>query len=209
MLILVAPPLFAASIYMTLGRLVVHLGAEQASLIPVKYITKIFVVGDVVSFLLQCGGGGYMAAGSLSAMEAGENIVIAGLAVQLLFFGFFIVVSAIFHYRARSISKHYSQPVSPVCRFFNSTSWEAMLWYLYVACILILIRSVFRVVEFVQGNNGWVMKREYLLYVFDAVLMAVQAMLLLIIYPGKVVKGNPRVEDVALVSEGISSDRTC
>lgn len=56
MLILVAPPLFAASIYMTLGRLIVRLRAEDASLIPVKYLTKIFVAGDVISFVLQCGG---------------------------------------------------------------------------------------------------------------------------------------------------------
>jgi hypothetical protein len=56
MLILVAPPLFAASIYMTLGRIIVKLDAEKMSLVPVRFLTKIFVVGDVISFLLQCGG---------------------------------------------------------------------------------------------------------------------------------------------------------
>ena len=56
MLILVAPPLFAASIYMTLGRIIVKLGTEDMSLVPVRFLTKIFVVGDVISFLLQCGG---------------------------------------------------------------------------------------------------------------------------------------------------------
>ncbi|KAL2856120.1 hypothetical protein BJX68DRAFT_263615 [Aspergillus pseudodeflectus] len=47
MLTLVAP------IYLTLGRLIVNLGVERASIIRVKYITKIFVVGGVMSFLLQ------------------------------------------------------------------------------------------------------------------------------------------------------------
>lgn len=56
MLILVAPPLFAASIYMTLGRIIVKLEAEEMSLVPIKFLTKVFVVGDVISFLLQCGG---------------------------------------------------------------------------------------------------------------------------------------------------------
>ncbi|KAL3452728.1 RTA1 like protein-domain-containing protein [Aspergillus insuetus] len=204
MLILVAPPLFAASIYMTLGRLIVNLGAEKASIIRVKYITKIFVVGDVISFLLQCGGGGYMAAGSLSAMEAGEQIVIAGLAVQLAFFGFFIVASAVFHYRVRASPKLASRPVSTGSGFSNS--WGAMLWCLYGACILIFIRSVFRVVEFVQGNDGYIMKREYLLFVFDAVLMAMQAMLLLVVYPGKIVQGTPRPGDIALSPRADSSD---
>lgn len=56
MLILVAPPLFAASIYMTLGRLIREIGAETASLVHIKWLTKIFVAGDVISFVLQCGG---------------------------------------------------------------------------------------------------------------------------------------------------------
>lgn len=45
-LILVAPALFAASIYMILGRLIRALGAEHLSLIPIKWVTKIFVTGD-------------------------------------------------------------------------------------------------------------------------------------------------------------------
>lgn len=56
MLILVAPPLFAASIYMTLGRVIVALNSQQLSIVPVRFLTKIFVFGDVLSFLLQCGG---------------------------------------------------------------------------------------------------------------------------------------------------------
>jgi hypothetical protein len=145
-----------------------------------------------------------MAAGSLSAMETGEQIVIAGLAVQLAFFGFFIVASAVFHYRVRANPQLAPRMVSAGPGF--SHSWEAMLWCLYGACILIFIRSVFRVVEFVQGNDGYIMKREYLLYIFDAVLMAVQAILLLVVYPGKIVQGTPRAGDIALNARADSSD---
>lgn len=55
-LILLAPPLYAASIYMTLGRLIRYLGAESQSLIPTKWLTKIFLVGDVVAFVMQAAG---------------------------------------------------------------------------------------------------------------------------------------------------------
>jgi hypothetical protein len=145
-----------------------------------------------------------MAAGSMSATEIGEQIVIGGLAVQLAFFGFFIVASAVFHYRVRANPQLAPRAVSAGSGFSNS--WEAMLWCLYGACILIFIRSVFRVVEFVQGNDGYIMKREYLLYIFDAVLMAVQAILLLVVYPGKIVHGRPRAGDIALNSRVESSD---
>lgn len=67
-----------------------------------------------------------------------------------------------------------------------------MLWCIYGACVLILIRSIYRVVEFVEGNDGFVMRLEYLLYIFDAVLMALQAMLLLVGYPGRVLGGGKR-----------------
>jgi uncharacterized membrane protein len=147
-----------------------------------------------------------MAAGSLSATETGEQIVIAGLAVQLAFFGFFIVASAVFHYRVRANPQLVPRAVSAGSALSFSNSWEAMLWCLYGACILIFIRSVFRVVEFVQGNDGYIMKREYLLYIFDAVLMAVQAILLLVVYPGKIVHGRPRADDIALNSRAESSD---
>ena len=55
-LTLVAPALFAARIYMELGRMIVVLGAEKHSMIRIKWMTKIFVAGDVLSFLMQSAG---------------------------------------------------------------------------------------------------------------------------------------------------------
>ncbi|RAH69334.1 RTA1 domain-containing protein [Aspergillus aculeatinus CBS 121060] len=190
MLILVAPPLFAASIYMTLGRLITQLRAESASLIRVRWLTKIFVVGDVISFLLQCGGGGYMSAGSDSAMLAGEHIVVAGLAIQLLFFGFFVLVASLFHWRCVTSMTPYS--TTTLKSQSGRLSWRGLMWALYAACTLILVRSVFRVVEFVQGNDGWIMHREYLLYIFDALLMAGTAMVLGFVFPGSFLEGQKR-----------------
>jgi len=46
---------YAASIYMILGRLIRTLRAEQLSLIPIVWVTRIFVTSDVVSFTLQAG----------------------------------------------------------------------------------------------------------------------------------------------------------
>lgn len=46
----------AASIYMVLGRLIRLLDAHEYALIRTTWMTKIFVTGDVLSFLLQGGG---------------------------------------------------------------------------------------------------------------------------------------------------------
>lgn len=123
-----------------------------------------------------------MAAGTVAAMNTGANIVIGGLAIQLLFFGFFVVVSTVFHWRMKRRSTLRNQVSSP----FNdcSKSWESMMWALYATCFLILVRSIFRVAEFVEGNDGFIMRREYLLYIFDACLMALTGAVLAVVYPG-------------------------
>jgi len=56
LLLLVAPALFAASIYMELSRVIILADGESHALIKKKWLTKLFVCGDVVSFLLQMGG---------------------------------------------------------------------------------------------------------------------------------------------------------
>lgn len=55
-LLLVAPALFAASIYMMLGRIILVTDGESHSLIPKKWLTKLFVTGDVISFMMQGAG---------------------------------------------------------------------------------------------------------------------------------------------------------
>ena len=55
-LVLVAPALFAASIYMLLGRIILLNGGERLSVIKRRWLTKIFVGGDILSFLMQSAG---------------------------------------------------------------------------------------------------------------------------------------------------------
>lgn len=176
-LILVAPALYAASIYMILGRLIHTLRANHLSLIPVKYVTKLFVTGDVVSFSLQAAGGGIQAAGTLKMFQIGEKIIIVGLFVQLTIFGFFVVVSALFHRRmAAAVSRGVEGTRA------TSIPWRRYLRVLYATSALIWIRSVFRVVEYLQGNAGYLISHEVFLYIFDMLLMVAVMAILLVWY---------------------------
>jgi hypothetical protein len=56
LLILVAPALFAASIYIILGRVILMVDGERYSMIRQKWLTKTFVAGDVLSFMMQGSG---------------------------------------------------------------------------------------------------------------------------------------------------------
>lgn len=55
-LLLVAPALFAASIYMELGRIVQMVDGDKHLFVRRTWMTKIFVCGDVLSFLMQSSG---------------------------------------------------------------------------------------------------------------------------------------------------------
>lgn len=56
LLLLVAPALYAASIYMELGRIIALTAGERHSVIRRQWLTKIFVIGDVISFVAQGAG---------------------------------------------------------------------------------------------------------------------------------------------------------
>ncbi|KAK7699468.1 hypothetical protein SLS64_011606 [Diaporthe eres] len=136
-LILIAPAFMAASIYMILGRIIILTDGDSHSLVRRRWITKIFVTGGVSSLQMQSTGGGLMAAGE-SLLKTGENIIIAGLFVQLAFFGFFVVAAGVFHRRMSLVPT--AKASDPAVR------WQKYLMTLYVTSALILVRSIFRVI---------------------------------------------------------------
>ncbi|KAL6825832.1 RTA1 like domain-containing protein [Trichoderma sp. SZMC 28015] len=184
-LLLVAPALFAASIYKILGQIMVFVNGAQFSLVPRRWLTKVFVAGDVVSFLLQMAGGGIQAAGTLDFLNLGEKIIIAGLFAQIAFFGFFIVVAITFQVR---FTRH--QGVLSL----RLAKWKKHMHALYVGSLLIMVRSIFRVVEYLMGNNGFLLRHEYLLYIFDATLMFLVMILFLWVHPSQL-KSSPSSEE--------------
>ncbi|KXH65844.1 hypothetical protein CSAL01_03777 [Colletotrichum salicis] len=171
-LILVGPALYAASIYMILGRLIRTLRADHLSLLPVPWVTKIFVTGRIVSFTIQAGGGGIQAAGTLELYEIGEKIIIVGLLVRIVVFGFFIVTTILFHHRTSR------KPTTVAIE--GTIPWRRYLWVLYSTSLIILVRSIFRVIEYLQGNRGYLISHEIFLHIFDTILMiAVMAIFLI------------------------------
>ncbi|KAI4192265.1 MAG: hypothetical protein LQ350_008678 [Teloschistes chrysophthalmus] len=166
--ILVAPALFAATIYMTLNRLMCATNSASLSLIRANWVTKIFVIGDVFTFFIQAGGGGIMASADAEKVKLGQNVVLGGLFLQILIFGFFVLVAAVFHVRLRKQRKELKGVEVPV----GVVEWEKTLVVLYLVSGLIMARNIVRVVEFIGGREGPLLTVEWTIYVFDALIMA-------------------------------------
>ncbi|OQD71275.1 hypothetical protein PENPOL_c001G03260 [Penicillium polonicum] len=271
-ILLLGPTLFAASVYMTLGRIIRSVHAEQHSLVPMNWLTKISVMGDVVSFLVQGGASGLTVTGNNVKMAS--NIVVAGLVIQVVMFGLFIglpdsgktlwldkletalgtddfafydgsdIIAAVTpggleasqnlgeeaknHCRELAIARikqeccntgksaivaghsmvwpEEGQAIwlcsrrSPTTEAFDERiNWMSRVRTLYAVSALILIRSIFRVVEYAAGDDGYPLTHEWMLYVFDSVLMIISMLVWGIWHPGT----TPRitVPDQEIVTE--------
>src|SRR4051794_25778918 len=135
-------------------------------------------------------GGGIQSSGSLDGMKTGERIIIAGLFVQIIFFGFFIVVSVLFDFKLRKY------PI-PRC-FSGEVQWRKHLNILYATSLLILIRSAFRLVEYIQGNQGYLLHHEVYLYVFDSLLIFIAMIVFNVAHPHEITRQLDVVSDYEL-----------
>ncbi|RKU41083.1 hypothetical protein DL546_003806 [Coniochaeta pulveracea] len=178
--LLLGPALFAASIYMCLGRIIREVRGEPYSPIQPRKLTKIFVTGDVLSFLVQGGAAGLMVTGKNASL--GEGIVIAGLLIQVVMFGIFLATAIIFQRRINSNPTTESYRVADL--------WKNSMRMLFIVSTLIMIRSVFRVVEYAMGNDGYPLKNEWTLYVFDSIPMITVMVTYYLWYPTWITVGK-------------------
>lgn len=135
---------------------------------------------------------------NIKTMTFGKHLVVMGLLLQIIFFGIFIVTSAIFHFRiARSPT-----PAS-ACN-----NWKPCMYILYAASILILIRSVFRVIEFSGGNDGVLLRNEVFLYIFDAALMLGVMVAFNVMHPGMIIGRKATSNSIRMAERKSGTDST-
>jgi hypothetical protein len=114
--------------------------------------------------------------------------VLIGLAIQLLSFALFGACAIVFHKRIRRNPTARSREVG--------SKWLPKLYMLYAVSALIIIRSVFRVVEYAFGQNGYPMAHERTLFAFDSVPMSLVTIIFFFFYPSDLA---PKLEDEAIM----------
>ena len=124
-------------------------------------------------------GGGILSKGTASAVKLGQIVILLGLFVQIIFFGLFIVVTYIFYRRmGANPTRKALSPEMP---------WKKYMYALFAVSALIVIRSLFRIIEYAQGNGGSIMRHEVLLYLFDSVLMFAVLVTLNVMHPSQII----------------------
>lgn len=67
----------------------------------------------------------------------------------------------------------------------STRRWQKVMMMLYAVSALIMIRSVFRVIEYIMGTDGYLLRKEWPLYIFDALLMLLKVGIFAWWYPGR------------------------
>jgi hypothetical protein len=78
--ILVPPAFFAASIYMCLARIIRTVEGDHLSVVNPRTVTKLFVMGDWLSFTIQGNAAGLLVHANLRVVATA--LIVLGLAIQ-------------------------------------------------------------------------------------------------------------------------------
>ncbi|KAF3918540.1 hypothetical protein ABW21_db0208303 [Orbilia brochopaga] len=207
-LIILAPILTAAGDYVVLGKLLERVlpGGRRAKTLGLRarWITWIFVSSDILSFFMQGIGAGIIAANvgsndepqtaedlqnKANAQERGSHIVMAGLIVQLIFFGFF--TGAVLRFDLKTRAGH------------PNAKWRPLVYCLYVSCTCILIRSLYRLIEFAEGWTGYLMSHEVYFFILETLPMLICLVVFNFFHPGKRLPDEkPAGEEISMMEGG-------
>ena len=160
---------------MVLGRVIRSVNAEHHSIIRITWLTKIFVVADILSFLVQSGGSSILVNEDINP-DLGKAVILVGLMIQVIAFALFILAAIFFHVRN-------DRNPTTASKLPNAT-WRRTMMMLYLVNGLIMFRSIFRVTEYSMGTHSYLFKNEWPLYVFDGEFMMLAMFCYAYWYPG-------------------------
>jgi hypothetical protein len=132
---------------MLFGRLLRSYSTDAKALgVSATWVTRMFVGFDVISFLTQSAGAAMLAGAKDDRKRSllGQHILMGGLVLQLVAFGFFTAVAVRFHLKMRRLQK-LATDID-----IQAKEWRPLLFCLYTSCLLIMI-STFNV-HFYRGQ---------------------------------------------------------
>ncbi|KAH6892586.1 RTA1 like protein-domain-containing protein [Thelonectria olida] len=196
-LVILAPVLMAGVIYVVFSRIVFwvvppELRTLKLLWVPPRFITTLFVGFDVIALILQMvaavliSGTDPADSNAKTKVNLGKNLGEAGVSVQLAGFGLFSISAIRFHFVSRKLDGDFAR--MNMTKHGITKEWSTLLLVVNASCLLILIRSIYRMIEFGGGKNGKTQQEEWYMYVFDTLPIFLVVLLFSIWFPGNFLK---------------------
>ncbi|KAG0216414.1 hypothetical protein BGX28_002884 [Mortierella sp. GBA30] len=198
-LIIATPSAFLAFNYMLYGRLITAIdpqfGNDKSqsrmekspySFIPPRIVGRTFIWSDIITFLIQVTAGSMLGnAGDKnpSLANVGDKLYLAGVCAQGASYCLFTALLSVALMRliAERRRTEHGQPNRGWMGLDRNTAM--IVGALYMSSLFIIIRSVYRIVEFVEGHNGKLISEEVFMFVLDAVPLVLAIGIWAIVWP--------------------------
>ncbi|KAL8712878.1 MAG: hypothetical protein Q9220_003086 [cf. Caloplaca sp. 1 TL-2023] len=201
-LLLVAPPVYALTNYIVLGRTLYYV--PYLSPIHPGRVISTFVGLDLVIGVITGNGASRVAnvEATPSELRAGKGMIRASILLQVISFLLFVVLEVVFHRRCikAGILAFNHRPTGTK----SASNLRGILNLMYISSLIISCRHVFRVVDVWQGVSGYLGTHEWPLYVFDGALMFANSLMLNIWHPMRYL---PNDNKIYLSKDGVTERR--
>lgn len=152
-LIIISPIFLALADYSAVGKLMQR-GNINVCCIKARWVGKLFFASDIFCLLIQVIGAGQSAKLDAKSQQSAKNFLLAGLALQLVFFTMFTVMTVWVHTKLKGVQQY-----------------KPAFCILYVTIVLLYIRNFYRLDEFLTGFRSGTAIVEAYLYCFDFLLI--------------------------------------
>ncbi|KAF1941376.1 sphingoid long-chain base transporter RSB1 [Clathrospora elynae] len=184
----IGPAFLAAGIYLCFSRIITTISPGNSRIKPLSY-PRIFIPCDFISLVLQATGGALASIATTNHEDPkiGSNIMIAGLAFQVVTLLLFILLALDFAFRT------YSRRGSPLsqtvddhghAKLRNPWPFKAFIVALSLSTLLIFTRCVFRVAELSQGWGGHLANTQKYFVGLEGAVIVAAVFLMNMCHPG-------------------------
>ena len=183
-------PIYAAVNYLVLGR-ALHYIPYLSPIHPGRVVTTFIGLDTLVEVLTANGASRIARYNDPDSVRLGSNLLRASLILQLVLYLAFLALQQTFYRRC-------------VRAGVATRRLRTLMWTMAVSVSLILMRSIYRVVDSYLGDNGYIESHEWCMYAFDATPLIINSMMLNAIHPALFL---PHSDKVFLCQDGKTERR--
>ncbi|KAI0669855.1 RTA1-domain-containing protein [Trametes maxima] len=198
-ILVLAPTPFVAALFIGFGRIASRLGDEYSRLNPRLY-SRIFLTCDILSLVIQGGGGGMAATATNDPDKSrlGSNIILGGLVIQIISMTFFCYFMGEFAWRRAADRPFRKRDNIAHSHRDMDRPMKMLIIGICISTVLIYIRSVYRIIEFANGFDGPIAHTQVLFNVFDGMMVTLAMYTLNFMNPGTLLKATADSDTYAL-----------
>lgn len=189
--IVTAPVFLSASIYAVLSVLINRIGMEYSPLKP-KAVLWIFITSDVATTIMQICGAALIGSAQSNRKDpnTGNNILLAGLAIQVFDFFIFLILTGMFLYKAR------------VAIASRKRNFQVFLLAFIIATLLVYLRTCFRLAETAQGVKSFLFGNEGFFIGLEFVPILLSVLVFNAWHPGRYLVRSAKSSDAEQDADG-------